>query len=61
MGENSIKTTKELYYDKDMERYVEETEITIDKMMFPVTLVFQKDGPTVYELIRRLINGEALH
>ena len=44
-----------------MDRYVEESEITIDKMVFPVTLVFPKDGPTVDEIIRRAINGEALH
>ena len=53
MNENSIKTIKELYYDKNMDRYVEESEITIDKMVFPVTLVFPKDGPTVDEIIRR--------
>ena len=67
MNENTIKTIKELYYDKNMDRYVEESEITIDKMVFPVTLVFPKDvvfpkdGPTVDEIIRRAINGEALH
>ena len=61
MNENSIKTIKELYYDKNMDHYVEESEITIDKMVFPVTLVFPKEGLTVNEIIRRAINGEALH
>lgn len=56
MVEKSI-VTKELYFDENDNCYIEESKVTIDGKTYTVVNKFPKDGPTVKELIYKLINA----
>ncbi len=50
------KIIKELYFDEEKDCYIEEVETVIDGKKFTVINVFPKEGPTVEELLIKLIN-----
>ena len=61
MAEIEKRIIKETYFDEKKDCYIEVVEEMINGTKFIVINEFPKDGPTVDEIIRKDINGEALH